>query len=109
MINWPAVIKFEGEDEMTYVSSQSEWDTDPDLHYFSYQPEDMLVDSSGKLFGLAERRVNFVHPKSLDKSLTLLELTKLVRKHASSKGECCVLKISFNSISDAISAIEELR
>lgn len=33
-LNWPAIIKYSGDVELTYVSDQAEWNNDADLHYF---------------------------------------------------------------------------
>lgn len=50
MILWPAIIKYEGESELTFVSSESEWQCDVDLHFFSYEDDDVLIDSTGAIY-----------------------------------------------------------
>ena len=50
MIVWPVVLKYEGVDELTFVSDQNEWDTDTDLHGFSYETTDVMIDSAGLNF-----------------------------------------------------------
>lgn len=105
MINWPAVINYKGEDELTYVSSQSEWDGDADLHYFAYEAEDRLIDSYGQVFSLSDHNGSSVNPKHTNESLELQALIELAQKHAVSLGECCSAKMFFSSVSDVINAI----
>ena len=108
MINWPAIIKYRGEDELTHISCESEWLGDADLHLFAYDEGDRLIDSSGQAFSLAHREGSWVTPTILNEVFQAEAVIELVRKHASSVGECCAAKVSFNSIQEAICAIAEL-
>lgn len=49
-VAWPAVLRYAGQPALAVVSSQDEWDLDPDLHSWPYQEEDRLVDSNGAEF-----------------------------------------------------------
>ncbi len=44
---WPALIVFDGEDEITVVRSADYWWGDPDLSCWAYDPADAMVDSEG--------------------------------------------------------------
>ncbi|MEH6473443.1 MAG: DUF4144 family protein [Halopseudomonas sp.] len=105
---WPAILKHLGENELTFISSQSEWDCDADLHFFSYEPEDVLIDTNGQIHSLTDRQNNFVQPRENGNKIELEVLNALVKEHASQLGSCCVSKISYPSISDAIKAVEAI-
>ena len=47
MINWPVVIKFDGDDELAYVGSEEEWMCDAESHLYNHKGDDYLIDSSG--------------------------------------------------------------
>lgn len=105
MINWPAVIKYSGDNELAFVSSEKEWNEDPDLHFF-YEPDDYLIDSNGAIYHLKNRDNNRVMPETNDKTVTLEQLNTLIQKHAFQLGNSCVAKIACKSVSDAITAVK---
>lgn len=106
-MNWPVILKYTGDYELVFIASQAEWEADPDLHFF-YEPDDCLIDSSGAVFHLNKRSNNFVMPKANGKTVTLEELTTLIQLHASQLGSCCVAKIGFDSVSEAIAAVRSM-
>ena len=105
MIIWPAILKYAGEKELTFISNQSEWNCDADLHFFSYEAKDMLIDSEGFIHSLANRKNNFVTPVPTNHSLSLQEVIELVKAHLSELGSCCVSKLSAQSIKHAIDIV----
>lgn len=108
MVNWPGIIKHADEDELTYVSDQSGWDDDADLHHFAYDESDYLVDSSGMIYGLTTRFDNHVKPEPRDESMTLQDILGLIKAHAAQKGSCCVAKLYAPTIDDAFKIVESL-
>lgn len=112
-IIWPAIIKFEGDNELGFVADQMQWNEDVDLHAFAYAPMDVLVDSTGQLFGLDGRQHGKVFPQVLDEAVhlsntvNLEQVTDWVRAHASELGHCCVSKLGFYSIAEAIRSVAE--
>jgi len=52
MINWPAVIKYEGQDELAYVSSRAQLESDAESHAFSCDHNDFLIDGKGCIYSL---------------------------------------------------------
>jgi hypothetical protein len=51
-VKWPAWIRFSNEAELLLVADQAEWNADPDLHAWSYDAADRLVDSAGYEFAI---------------------------------------------------------
>jgi len=105
VVIWPVILKYAGENELTFISNQSEWDCDADLHFFSYDPEDMLIDSEGFIHSLKNRKNNVIAPEPTNRSLSLQEVIALGKAHLSELGSCCVSKFSAHSIQHAIDIV----
>lgn len=108
MIHWPALIIYDGEDELIYVKNRSVWDNDPDLHLFSYEPDDILIDAKGLVYTLNITINNIVIPKATGKILPLVEVIELVRKHASIENYCCSAKITAQNYRQAIEIVPSI-
>lgn len=101
-INWPAILKYKGENELAYVSSRSDWDSDADLHALAYEIDDQLIDSQGFVYSLSCRKNNRVVPEQTNRCLSLPEVSELIKKHLSEQGSCCVSSFFAPSIKEAI-------
>lgn len=110
MIKWPAVIKYQGEDELIYIASLNDWSNDPDLCQSHYEIEDRLIDMSGALFSLptASADVNTDAFVALDTQISVPEFVELVRKHAVIENYCCSAKINAKTHSQVIAMIKEI-
>jgi len=74
-VNWPGIIKHSDDVELVYVSDQSEWDNDADLHYFEYIESDYLIDSSGNIYTLTKRSNKYVKSEANGDSISLNEVS----------------------------------
>ena len=108
MVQWPAVIKNDDDDELIYIHSQQQWDNDTELHDFDYDDSDKLIDSSGKMYTLTIKVKHWVQPRDSGAKITLHDLLGLVKAHAAQKGSCCVAKLYAPTFSDAFKIIESL-
>lgn len=108
MINWPAVIQCDGDDELTYVGSKQEWLRDGESLLYNHSGDDHLIDSSGHIFKLDHLHNNRIHPANTGKHVTLDEFIRLVRIHASCAHRCCIEKISFRTIAEGISLVDSI-
>jgi hypothetical protein len=102
-VNWPAFIRFHGDDELLYVKSREQWDADPDLHVTRYDDEDRLIDSSGMIYFLkysaGQSRVEVVDSGeqcSVDDLCTLLKAYFLCLQ------QCCVPKFYISSYAEGM-------
>jgi len=100
-IIWPAILKYKGENELAYISGQSDWDSDADLHVFAYETDDQLIDSQGFIYSLNSRKNNLVVPEQTNRSLPLPDVCELIKAHLSEQGSCCVSKLFASSIEEA--------
>jgi len=101
-INWPAILKYKGENELAYIPSQSDWESDADLHVFAYEIEDQLIDPQGFVYSLSFRKNNLIVPEKSSRSLSLPEVSELIKAHLSELGSCCVSQFFAPSIKEAI-------
>lgn len=95
---WPAIIKHEGEDELTYIASLANWQADPALSAYPYQDEDFLIDSDGQVFELdfdrLKDQVSLNHSKMV---ISLSRFSELVQMHLARLEQCCISKITFRN------------
>jgi hypothetical protein len=108
MVNWPGIIKYSDDAELVYVSDQSEWDNDSDLHLFEYDESDCLIDSSGDIYVFNKAGNKYVKPEATGNSMSLVEILGLVKAHAAQKGSCCVAKLYAPTVSEAFKIVESL-
>jgi hypothetical protein len=108
LLIWPAIIKHSGDAELTYVSSQSEWDNDVDLHNQDFDESDCLIDSMGKLFNMVKADDTYITPEFNGKSMSLVEILGLIKAHAAQKDCCCVAKLYAPTIDEAFKIIASL-
>jgi len=135
MVKWPAVIKYQGEDELIYIESLAEWQSDPDLCESSYEVEDRLIDASGALFSFSSQRLiaksaiaklsitqksitkapitktSEMQPEAfvdLDESIGVIEFVELVRKHAVIENYCCSAKLNAKTYQQVIAMVKEI-
>jgi hypothetical protein len=93
---WPALIKHDGDDELSYVASFSSWETEPALCASPYQDTDILIDSKGQVFELyydAIRKDVSLNPAHI--AISLGRFSELVQLHLAHQQQCCVSKVIF--------------
>ena len=107
MINWPAVLKFDGDEELIYIGSEQEWLHEGESHLYNHQGDDYLIDRCGQIFSLVHSDDN-IDPESTGKQMALDEFIRLVRIHASSSHRCCIEKIGFRTIAEGIDLVNSM-
>lgn len=104
---WPAIIKYEGENELAFVSDLHEWQADRDLSSYSYHDGDMLIDSEGRCYHLLyDRKSASAVFMATGTSLSLEEFSVLVQKHLGAANQCCISKIALSSYREGFVLIE---
>ncbi|MFZ0470752.1 MAG: DUF4144 family protein [Thiogranum sp.] len=107
-MNWPAIIKHSDDAELVYVSDQTAWNCDAELHRFDYDESDYLIDASGNIFTLSSRDNEYVKPEPNGNAMALPEILGLIKAHAAQKGSCCVAKLYAPTIREAFKIVESL-
>ena len=108
MVAWPALIKYVGDDELTFVSSSEELNDHPDLLDVQFNPCDVLIDTVGKVHSLWKGLSRIEIPQESMEILSLDSIVDLVRRHASTRGECCISKITAPNISEAVALVKHM-
>ncbi|UXI03897.1 DUF4144 domain-containing protein [Photobacterium sp. TY1-4] len=103
MIAWPCVFHLEGDDELIYLASESEFINESES--LIWGENDRVIDSAGQSYGLLSGEAGNIELKPCGHRLALSEVTALVQAHEFSKAEMCLTKIQFLSISEAISSV----
>ena len=108
LIVWPAVINFEGDDELCYVDSEQVWMQDAESLLYNHRGQDRLIDSNGSIYGLERRHDDHIEVTVTGARIRLSDFIKQVRIHASNSHRCCIEKISFRSIAEGIRLVDDM-
>jgi hypothetical protein len=108
MIEWPAIIKHEGDDELICISSADEWTRDSGSYLYNHSGNNLLIDSKGNIFNLANDANGGISADKTGRIISLEDFIRLVRIHASTINRCCIEKISFRSIADGVKLIASM-
>lgn len=93
---WPIIIKHEGDDELSYVASLTDWQADDALCAYPYQDTDFLIDSQGYVFELdydSSTKTVSLNPTHM--AISLHRFSELVQLHLALLAQCCVSKVIF--------------
>ncbi|MCB5207829.1 DUF4144 domain-containing protein [Methylovorus mays] len=100
--HWPAIVQFDGQPELAYISSLAEWQAAADLQHHIYHARDRLIDAHGAIYTLTPRAQQRVKPQATGQHLSLDQVLELVRAHLAREGQACVAKFHAPSIAAAI-------
>lgn len=103
MIQWPCLIKLEGDDELLFIASEA--DLANELASLISSDDDVLIDSHGDVFKFQVGSNLNTAFTAQHKALTLEEVTSLIQAHEFALAQVCITKIQFNSIHEAIQAL----
>ena len=107
-IQWPALIKYFGDAELTFVRDAAAWAEDSQLASQQYHLLDRLIAADGRSYALTTGPDGKVSPVFDGNILTLEVLLEAVREHASQQGQCCVAKLAASNLAQAIGLVETI-
>ena len=102
-IQWPALLKLEGADDLIYVEGAQDWHG---LYEQCPDTDDRLCDSRGQLYKLQCLGQQLV-PVTLTDKIDLKQLNDWVRNHLVAMQQCCVYKIELESIDQAMQMVRD--
>mgnify|MGYP001815243802 CR=1 FL=1 len=108
MITWPAVLNYDGDDELIYIESEQAWLRDAASLLYHHSGNDQLIDSSGHVYRLDAVSGSTVIAAYTKVQMTVAAFIKLVRIHASNSHRCCIDKINFRTIADGIQLVDSM-
>ena len=107
-ILWPAIIRFNGDDELAFIVDETEWRSDADLYFHSYADGDQFIDSKGRVYGLThDPERGMVEIKQTGERLTIDEFENWVRNHLVVLNQCCIAKFQISSFDEGMKIIEQ--
>lgn len=105
MIDWPAVLKSDGDDELTCIESAEAWQRDAESYLYQHNDGNILIDSSGRVLTLGRGVDGEIDTDDTGTCIALDDFIRLVRIHASSSHRCCIEKISFRTIAEGVGLV----
>ena len=106
MITWPAIIKHEGEDELTFIPGKEVWESDPD-HFHSCTEEDVLIDLKGVKYKLRlDSETGVVDTRQTGEMVSLEEFEAMLKNHLVRLNQCCIAKFFISSFEEGMGIIE---
>lgn len=93
-LSYPAIIKFDGCDELILLTSESDWQGDDELLLYVTTEQDVLIDSLGQVFQLSQLQMQGITAKPLDYIATAENVNELIQAHFAAEQECCISKLS---------------
>lgn len=103
MVNWPAVIKLQGDDELIYIPNATAWEQDPDLSGYHYNDNDRLIDSCGNSYSLVtNQQSKTANISPCNMKYNSVEFCELLKAHFLCLQHCCVSKFFIKSIDEGM-------
>ena len=102
MIRWPSLVKLDGDDELIYVASESDFQAE--CSDMILGEDDSLIDSEGNSYSLKSNS-NKLSLTKRPEQYSIESVTKLIRNHEFQKAEVCLMKIHFPTIEEAIESL----
>ena len=100
-IDWPAFVKYAGDDELALVVDEACWQREFDQHVF--EAGDFLVDRRGRRIELPFE----ADPVSKTTRVTPDELGALLRGHFAALGQCCIAKLPALPASEVLLLLQD--
>ncbi|ARC94211.1 hypothetical protein B6A42_21635 [Vibrio coralliilyticus] len=105
MIQWPGLLKLEGDNELLYLASKDALTLEAEA--LILDSNDLVIDSEGKCFKLATESSGQPELKKPHGTYGLADVTNLIQAHEFSKAQVCIVKIQFDSIHAAIESLRD--
>ncbi|MBU2896738.1 DUF4144 domain-containing protein [Vibrio hepatarius] len=102
MVQWPCILKLEGDSELIFLASEQALSRELDCLIFS--SSDCLIDGLGHTYQVKSCRFGYTL-ESQDRMLSLESVTEFIQEHQFAQAEVCLTKIQFTSIAEAINSI----
>ena len=102
MIQWPCVLKLDGDYELIFLDFELMFASE--FESLIWSDSDRLIDSGGQRYIISQSKGNYTFVASGGR-LSLTAVTQLIQQHEFSKGEMCLTKIQFSSVEEAIQSL----
>lgn len=107
-VQWPAVLQYLGDDELTLFNDAAQWRQQMTAHRGAFAPGDRLIDRTGEIYQPSLAADGQVQLQASGRQIPLAEFTTLLRAHAVIAGSCCAGKVGCNAVDEGIALIASL-
>ncbi len=103
MINWPGMLKLDGDDELIYLASEADFNAE--CTGLLLTPDDVLIDSHGLVYSLVDNGLAIeLQPNA--QTISAEQASALIQRHEFCRAEVCLSKIQFPTVAEAILALQ---
>lgn len=106
-LTWPIIFKTKDDNELVYLNSQQSFEDFAAQEILPPTSDDQLIDTNGCVFHLItpiQSSTNDLNWR-YHNTLALHQVTRLIQQHHSQGSECCVAKLGFRTIDQAIRSL----
>ena len=107
-VRWPAVIRYQGDDELLYCADEPSWLAVASAQHPAFSEMDRLIDSSGQVFRLHLQGEGQVCLQPDEQAIDLPTFNSLLRAHAVTVGNCCAGKVGCTGIEQGLAMIGQM-
>ncbi len=104
MVNWPCILKLDGDDELIYLGSETDQNCESGGLIFS--SDDRVIDSEGFVYSLVSDASTAVNLVGNSVQISAEDASRLIQCHEFCRAEVCLTKIQFETVSDAIKCLK---
>ncbi|EGR1425919.1 hypothetical protein D8X77_22075 [Vibrio vulnificus] len=103
MVNWPCILKLDGDDELGYLGSEA--DLNCECVDLIVSPSDRVIDSEGFVYSIVSDGsvVNLIGSSI---QISAEEASRLIQRHEFCLAEVCLTKIQFETVADAFNYLK---
>ncbi|EIJ0985303.1 DUF4144 domain-containing protein [Vibrio vulnificus] len=99
MVNWPGILKLDGDDELVYLGSEA--DLNCECLDLIVSPSDRVIDSEGFVYSIVS--VNLIGNSI---QISAEEASRLIQRHEFCLAEVCLTKIQFETVAEAFNCLK---
>ncbi|EKF9441449.1 DUF4144 domain-containing protein [Vibrio cholerae] len=103
MVNWPCILKLDGNDELVYVGSEA--DLNFECVELLVSPSDRVIDSEGFVYSIVSDG-SAVHLIENSTQISAEEASRLIQRHEFCLAEVCLTKIQFETVAEAFNCLK---
>ncbi|EIV8469553.1 hypothetical protein D8T29_01725 [Vibrio vulnificus] len=103
MVNWPCILKLDGDDELVYLGSEA--DLNCECVDLIVSPSDRVIDSEGFVYSIVSDGsvVNLIGNSI---QISAEEASRLIQRHEFCLAEVCLTKIQFETVAEAFNCLK---
>ncbi|HAS5649766.1 TPA: hypothetical protein I7E51_003523, partial [Vibrio cholerae] len=103
MVNWPCILKLDGDDELVYLGSEA--DLNCECVDLIVSPSDRVIDSEGFVYSIVsnDSAVSLIGNST---QISAEEASRLIQRHEFCLAEVCLAKIQFETVAEAFNCLK---